>query len=120
MTCALESRIDSELNPLCCCWPGRPHVGLSPAGVYDITWAGLQWRIPLCQYHADEQAAGAPVLELEDFSRLRAIGRCWGDERALGLLVCWCPSHGIHRATLARLEQMARPQIFPQDEEERT
>ena len=91
---------------------------LGTAGVYDIRWAGLQWRIPLCQYHADEQAAGAPVLELDDFSRLRSIGRCWDDERALGLLVCWCPAHGIHRETLARLEQMAGPQIFPQDEED--
>ena len=122
MTCAASSRPADALNPLGCCWPLSPNLchgcGATLAGVYDITWAGQQWRIPLCQHHADMHEAGSPSLELEDMPRLRAISRCWDDERALGLLVCWCPSHGIHRETLAKLTAMARPQIFPQQEED--
>ena len=126
MTCASSSRPADELNPLRCCWPvtfgpaQSTCFAISLAGVFDITWNGLQWRIPLCQHHADMHEAGAPSLELEDMPRLRAIGRCWDDERALGLLVCWCPSHGIHRETLAKLAALARPQIFPQQEEDET
>ena len=124
MTCASSSRPADELNPLGCCWRMGHYCECACdenlAGIFDIDWAGQQWRIPLCQHHADMHEAGSPSLELEDMPRLRAIGRCWDDERALGLLVCWCPSHGIHRETLAKLAALARPQIFPQQEEDET
>ena len=83
------------------------------AGIYDITWAGLQWRIPLCQYHADEQEAGAAIVLANEL--LIIAGKCcWEHLRESGLGVVFCPTHGLHRETLAKLAAMARPQIFPQ------
>ena len=124
MTCA-ESRAPNALNPLGCCWPVPQRwrelgeACKEPlAGVFLVYWAGEAWSIPLCQHHADEQAAGAPVLELYDIAMLARARQCWDEHRAIGLNVILCPTCGLHRATLAKLEQMARPQIFPQDEED--